>query len=41
MNDVVGVIDDEGGHADRREDRPHVLPGRERQHACEGRWAIR
>ena len=38
---VVGVLDDEGGHADCRKDRPHVQLEDERQHESYGPGAGR
>ena len=38
---VVGVVDDQGGHADCRKHRPHVHFGHERHHESKGRWACR
>ena len=41
MNRVVGVLDDEGGHADCRKQRPHVHFGHQRHHESNGSWACR
>src|ERR1700737_3771098 len=36
---VVGGLEDEGWHADCRQDRPHVLLGKNRVHEGDGPWA--
>jgi hypothetical protein len=38
---VVGVLHDEGWHADRRKHRPHVDFGHQRHHESKSRWAGR
>ena len=38
---VVGVVEDEGWHADCRKHRPHIQFGHERHHESDGPWARR
>ena len=38
---VVGVVEDEGWHADYRKERPHVHFGYERDHVSNGSWGRR
>jgi len=38
---VVGVLENEGGHVNCRQDRPHILFGEQRLHEGDGPWARR